>query len=685
MSTEIPKSHVSRFVDQLNRSYSSLHTAKEDAFWTAYMGLADDPSAAREDLARKEIELTRFLADPGRLESVRTEIAAAEAAIDGLDETGAEKGRETGGETGGETRADTCAETREKAGGSRELPTEDDMVSLAGWLATFEAHVIEDAGARALAEDIVAAEGRLAGVRGAMTLGYRTPSGERIEASSVRLGVLVASDPDAGVRRSAWEGLRSIEPHVLGHGFIELVRQRNRLGRMLGGEDYYDWKTRRVEGMTKAEVFELLDELEERTRERAQASLAELRAKHGASEVTPWNLRYLVSGDVTRLEDPYFPFARALERWGRSFAALGIRYRGAELVLDLLDRKGKYENGFMHGPGVAWRDRGRFHPARIQFTANAIPGMMGSGRRAVETLFHEGGHAAHFANVDMPAPCFGQEFAPTSVAFAETQSMLLDSLISDADWQVRYARTAPRASSGGSRGLNSDRGQAFPLELIERAIQASQPFSAWSLRSMCAVCYAERAIYEIPDAELDGQRVLDAIRDVERRLLLLDQGSPRPVLSVPHLLAGDSSAYYHGYVLAAMAVEQTRVFFRDRDGHLVDNPRLGPDLEEAYWRPGNSRGFRDFIENLTHRPLTAECLARKVNRSSEEALSQARAAVRREPDIPAHTGPIQLDALIRVVHGRELIATNEEGFEPCAERFAGWIEAYARSNEAPSP
>ena len=24
----------------------------------------------------------------------------------------------------------------------------------------------------------------------------------------------------------------------------------------------------------------------------------------------------------------------------------------------------------------------------------------------------------------------------------------------------------------------------------------------------------------------------------------------------------------------------------------------GPDLERAYWRPGNSLGFRDFIENI---------------------------------------------------------------------------------------
>ena len=60
-------------------------------------------------------------------------------------------------------------------------------------------------------------------------------------------------------------------------------------------------------------------------------------AAKGIDALKPWNLRYLVSGDVTREQDPYFPFAEALGRWGRSFAALGIEYRGAELARKLKD------------------------------------------------------------------------------------------------------------------------------------------------------------------------------------------------------------------------------------------------------------------------------------------------------------------------------------------------------------
>ena len=51
-----------------------------------------------------------------------------------------------------------------------------------------------------------------------------------------------------------------------------------------------------------------------------------------------------------------------------------------------------------------------------------------------------GGHAAHFANIDQHSPFFSQERAPTSVAYAENQSMFLDSLIADGEWLARYAR-----------------------------------------------------------------------------------------------------------------------------------------------------------------------------------------------------------------------------------------------------
>ena len=69
--------------------------------------------------------------------------------------------------------------------------------------------------------------------------------------------------------------------------------------------------------------------------------------------------------------DPYFSFGTSLERWGRSFAALGIQFRDAELTLDLVDRVGKYENGFMHGPELASPWLSRTLPLHVRTTRHA--------------------------------------------------------------------------------------------------------------------------------------------------------------------------------------------------------------------------------------------------------------------------------------------------------------------------
>ena len=50
---------------------------------------------------------------------------------------------------------------------------------------------------------------------------------------------------------------------------------------------------------------------------------------------------------------------------------------------------------------------------------------------------------------------------------------------------------------------------------------------------------------------------------------------------MPHILADESSAYYHGYVLAEMSVHQTRAHFKSKYGTIADNPEVGKQLTEV--------------------------------------------------------------------------------------------------------
>lgn len=609
-------STLAAILDDLQDTFLALHTPKEDLFWTAKMGLSDDPDAAQRAHSQAEIAMNRFLQDPARLARLRA-VSASEG-------------------------------------------TEAQQKTLQGWIALFSAHTVESPEARALSEEIVAREGALQQRRAKMKLGYRDPdTGELVLASSNKLALMMRNDPDERRRKAAWEGLASVEGFVLEHGFLDIVRQRNALGRMLGYEDYYAWRVAVVERMQKSQLFGVLDDLAARTEARTTAEIARFARAHGDDAREPWNFLYKRAGKLAAELDPYFAFGPSLRRWARSFAGLGVRFRGATLTLDLVDRPGKYENGFMHGPGVAFNDHGTWRPARINFTANAVPGQVGSGLRATETLFHEGGHAAHFANILSDAPCFAQEFAPTSVAYAETQSMFMDSLLDDADWRARF--------------LTDASGRTIPAELIEAALIEAQPFRAWDLRAMLTVPFAERALYELSDDALRPERVLATFRDVERSMQGLTHGV-RPVLAVPHLLAGESSAYYHGYVLAEIAVYQTRAHFLARDGHLVDNPKIGPDLAANYWAPGNAVGFDDTLRALTGRGLNADAIAADVNLDADAAVKAARESVARLASVPAHSGPLDLDVNLRVIHGREPVASTEgRSLDAACGQFEAWI------------
>ena len=516
-----------------------------------------------------------------------------------------------------------------------------------------------DAAAQALMAELVEAEAALFAKRQAFSPTHINEAGEREDATLAMLATNQATNPHEDRRRSSHDAFRELERWVLANGYLEIVAIRNRFARAVGYRDYFDWKVRKGDRMSPEELFAILDDFLGRTADANARMLAGLRSGHGDSATAPWNIRYHIGGDVVRHMDPYVPFGKGLRRWVESFRRLGIQYRGATMQLDLLERKGKYQNGFCHGPMPAYYDAaGRWVPGRINFTAEATPNQIGSGWRALNTLFHEGGHAAHFANVVQNAPCFSQEYAPTSAAYAETQSMFCDSLLDDADWLHRYARNAE--------------GAVMPRELIRARIESRVPSMAFDERSIALVSYFEAALYGMTDEARTPDAVLQLARDLEARILGVS--SPRPLLAIPHLLNQESSGAYHGYLLAHMGVHQTRAALLDRLGYLTDNPAVGPLLAEHYWGPGNSVDHSATLRSLTGEGLHARALAAACNQTVETAWHEAEESMRAAESRVYPDGPARLDATIRVVHGAEVIADNSGSEETMSEVFERWVE-----------
>lgn len=609
--------HPYDYFHTLNHDYLAVHQAKEALFWDTYMGVSDDHAG----FAAAESAYKDFVSSPQRLADARAALEAARALPDG-----------------DEARA-LCH-------------------GLQGWVALFECNIVEGEAARASLRRLIDLESALFAAKQAHVMHHVNEAGEQEDATLSMLATNLATNPDEAARKSSHDAFMDLERWVLQHGFLDIVAERNRLARALGFADYFEYKVAKNERMSGDALFAILDDFEARTRDANLAALAALAGREGASALAPHNLRYHMNGSVARQVDAYLPFSRAVERWIASFGRLGIAFRGATLQLDLLERRGKYQNGFCHGPTPSFYDRGRWVPGRINFTSDAKPDQVGSGERAINTLFHEGGHAAHFANVTQNAPCFSQEFPPTSMAYAETQSMFCDSILGDADWQKRYARNAA--------------GEAMPDELIHAQIEVGQPFRAYMERMILVVPYFERALYRMSDAERTPEAVLALARATECRILGVDV-STRPLLAIPHLLNQESAASYHGYLLANMAVYQTRAYFLRKYGYLCDNPAIGPALAEHYWAPGNGVSHNDTLLALTGEPFNARYLADACKQSVEQAWAEAQAlmaaaAARGEPQAPQ-----PLDATIRLVHGAELIADNADGDAAMCERFAAWV------------
>ena len=540
---------------------------------------------------------------------------------------------------------------------------ESTLTGLNGWLATFKSHAIESQDSQALKADLIKFEGELFEKKQNHVMTYVNEAGQETEGSLPVLGSAVRSNSSEQVRRSAHQALLGLEQWLLVNGFIELIKKRNKFAQSLGFKTFFDYSVVKTEQMTTEQLFAILDDFESRTRDSHQKSLTNLAAQKGQSALEGHNFTYSFAGDVMNDLDPYVPFSKSLRRWVESFGRLNIEYSQATLKLDLLDRKGKYPNGFCHGPIPSFYDQDTWVPAQVNFTSNAKPDQVGSGYDGINTLFHEGGHAAHFANVKMNAPCFSQEFAPTSMAYAETQSMFCDSLLNDADWLKQYA-------------IN-DEGQPVPDELIKAMIDSKQPFRAYQERSILVVPYFERALYEMAEEDLTPEKITELARRSEKSILGLDC-SPRPLMAIPHLLSDEASCAYQGYLLAHMAVYQTRAYFTDKFGYLTDNPEIGPLLAKHYWYKGNSVNHNGTIESLTGEGFNAKYLADECNLTPDQAWAIEEKKIKQLAS-RERAQVADLNAKISIVDGATELANNEESNEKMCDDFERFIvEKYGR-------
>ena len=596
---QTPKSLLKR----LNTTYCNLHEAYEKEYWLSYMW---DKTAGKR-MNKCQAARDAFRGDA----TLRAEVVMA---IRG-------------------------AKAKDKDG-------------LKQWLRFFDLYQTPDS-VSGLRKEIADIEAHILKIRGEREEGYIDPkSGKFVQASENKMKTMISTNPDEVVRKACFDALNRLPLTTLDL-YVEVIQKRNEYARALGHEDFYAYKLSIDERMTKKDLFSLFDSIYEKTKyafgniQKLETSMPRLRK--------PWNFGYMMAGSFTKEEDPFFSFDKALMYWGVSFAALGIDMAGGTITLDLLDRKGKYNNGFCHWPKLVSYNGTIRHPGAANFTCTAIPGQIGSGLQGVETLFHEGGHAAHLLNSTEKNVCLNSEYPPQSTSWAETQSMFMDTISSSIEWKTRYATDAS--------------GRPYPFDLFERKIRKLHVLRPLGLMSMIAVCRFEKEIYE--SAHLTGEKVLEIARRVFRAHFERSEDYLM-LLNIPHIYAWESSAYYHGYALAELGLQQWREYFYDKYGYIVDNPKVGKEMKRV-WKYAARYSSNEFIKMATGKKLSPDAYLKYATASIDDILSTAKAKIARLDRIKRYTKPVDLNAHITLMHGKKKIADNSDGFESMAETYSRWL------------
>lgn len=603
-------STIKDLLQNLNSTYLKLHQGFEELFWIFKMGDHSVEEAMNE--AEKARDL--FRSDAGNLNRVKKALT-----VSGL--------------------------------------TDDERERLNIWQNFFQLYQTPPK-LTPLRDKIALLEGQVAKKFATRTEGYKDPKTDKfVPASKGKIRMIMRTNPDEAVRKACFDALEGMCLDAV-EEYVELVVMRNEFARALNFDDFYAYKLRLSEGMNKSEVFDVFGEIYERTK----YALADIRAleatKPGLRK--PWNFGFMMTGSFTLEEDPYYIFDEALMRWGRSFSAFGINYRGGKLQLDLLDRPGKYNNGFCHYPMIVNFNDGKRNSGAANFTCNVVYGQPGSGSMGMETLFHEGGHAADRLASEQVEVCLNTECSPASIAWAETHSQFLDTMFSSIEWRTRYAKDKD--------------GNPYPFELFERKARQVRILSPTSLNHIMMVSEFEKRVYE--EQNLTPERVVEIAKEVSRKYTDYSENSLW-ILSVPHIYDWGSSAYYHSYGLAILALMQWRRYFYDKYGYIVDNPNAGDEMVKV-WKLGSAKLFPEFVRIATGRNLSPEAFLQDVTMDIEKYLERAKKRVEKLNSIPEQTGPINLNADIKMVHGKELVADNAISFEDMAQKYKEWLHRQAK-------
>ncbi|MCC7478114.1 M2 family metallopeptidase [bacterium] len=392
---------------------------------------------------------------------------------------------------------------------------------------------------------------------------------------------------DSGQRQSYWEASKQIGPEVQPL-LLELVALRNAGAREHGFRDYYD-RQMQTQEIDEAELYRLLDRLEEATRAPFAAAKARLDQRlcrrfglSGPADLRPWHYEDPFFQEAPQLQDldldSYFKDQNLERLTALTFERVGLNIDISLANSDLYERDGKDQGAFCL---VIGRD-----PQQVHVLCNCR-----DNADWASTMLHEFGHAAYDQYLLPRQPYFLRSIA--HICSTEAIAMLFGRLTYDAAWLTDIlgldAATAQELSSAAGKQL------AFQMLVFTRWMMVMTSF--------------ERALYADP-----GQDLNRLWWDLVERYQLVQrpEGRDMPDWATKSHIA-QSPVYYHNYILGELTASQMQHYIENKLGSaaLIRQPGTGAWLREGLFEQGALRPWNEALEHLSGEKLNPDYFLRQ--------------------------------------------------------------------------
>ncbi|OJU82646.1 MAG: hypothetical protein BGO10_08920 [Chlamydia sp. 32-24] len=380
-------------------------------------------------------------------------------------------------------------------------------------------------------------------------------------------------------REEAWFASKKIGEEV-SQKILELVHLRNQTAKKAGFSNYYQMRLYNQE-IEEKELFDLLDELEQTTKERWDTFIEDFtvsikdKYKLDSNDLYPWFVSdpFFQEAPKTNYSlDPFYKDKDIVDISRNYYAFINLPVDDILHRSDLFERKGKNQHAFCTSID---------QELDIRILCN-----IRDNEYWMSTQLHELGHAVYDKYIDPNLPYLLR--IPAHISVTESIAMLFGRLGKNSDFINAFANV----ESSDLQTIKSQIDKQLGISLLI--------FTRWVM----VMVHFEKALYENPHQDLN-KLWWDLVEKFQSLKRPIHRNAP-DWASKLHIAC--APVYYQNYLLGEMMASQLIHSFKEekQEGkNWFSNKALGEWLKAKVFKDGAKYPWQELIKRATNHKLSS--------------------------------------------------------------------------------